>query len=243
MIHRPLGEAALCAPHIRDYTPAMTDLSGPATDLFVDFLCPYAWRGVELAAVLRGQDETFRLRHFSLVEGNHAENAKTHNWSLTDQPLDAPDGDGYMKYQTPSLRAFLAATAAAKQGDDAAWAFTLALFRAHHEGKKALDDDTIAAAAEEAGLDLARFEADCRDEAALRAELKAEQDASREIGVFGTPTYVLPDGEAAYYRFENLTRDPATALEWWNIYKTVLRSDPGVATIKRAKNRPAARMS
>lgn len=212
------------------------------TDVFVDFLCPYAWRGVELAAVLRDQGETFRLRHFSLVEGNHPDNAKAHTWSLTDQPLDAQEGTGYMAYQTPSLRGFLAATAAAKQGEDAAWAFALALFRAVHEARQPLGDEaTLADAAREAGLDLARFEADRQDEAGLRAALRAEQDAAREIGVFGTPTYVLPGGEAAYYRFENLTRDPATAREWWNLYQTVLRSDPGVATIKRAKNRPAAR--
>ena len=220
------------------YTSQMPD----HTDVFIDFLCPYAWRGVELAAVLRNQGEGFRLRHFSLVEGNHAQNQKTHTWSLADQPLDAPDGEGYMAYQTPSLRAFLAAGAAARQGEEAAWAFALALFRAHHEEKKPLDDQTITAAAQTAGLDQGRFSQDRQDEAALRDALRAEQDAAREIGVFGTPTFVLPGGEAAYYRFENLTRDPATAREWWNLYTTVLRSDPGVATIKRARNRPAQRM-
>ena len=45
------------------------------TDLYFDFLCPYAWRGLELADVLRrGHGLKFRLRHFSLVQGNHAEN-------------------------------------------------------------------------------------------------------------------------------------------------------------------------
>ncbi|THF83608.1 DsbA family protein [Deinococcus sp. KSM4-11] len=212
------------------------------TDVFIDFLCPYAWRGVELAAVLREQGESFRLRHYSLVEGNHAANQKEHTWNLTDQPLDAPDGDGYMKHQTPSLRAFLAATAAARQGEEALWAFSLALFRLRHEQQRELDDAAMSDAAAQAGLDAARFEQDRQDEAGLRADLRAEQEASREIGVFGTPTYVLPGGEAAYYRFENLTRDPATAREWWNLYTTVLRSDPGVATIKRARNRPAQRM-
>ncbi|MCD0170477.1 disulfide bond formation protein DsbA, partial [Deinococcus sp. 23YEL01] len=62
-----------------------------------------------------------------------------------------------------------------------------------------------------------------------------------EIGVFGTPTFVLPTGEAAYYRFENLTRDPVQARAWWDLYVTVLRDGAGVATIKRARNRPARR--
>lgn len=96
-------------------------------EIFFDFLCPYAWRGVEMAAVLREQGEPFTLRHFSLVEGNHAENAKELIWRITDQPLDADGGTGYMSYQKPSLTAFLAAHAAAKQGEEAAWKFTLAL--------------------------------------------------------------------------------------------------------------------
>lgn len=212
-----------------------------STELYFDFLCPYAWRGVELAAVLKEGGEAFTLRHYSLVEGNHAENAKELTWRVTEQSLDAPDGDGYMKYLKPSLRAFLASHAAALQGEAAHWAFTLALFRAHHERKEPLTDDTIQAAAQEAGLDLNAFAAALAEEAARRAELRAELDAAREVGVFGTPTYVLPTGEAAYYRFETLTREPAQAREWWTLYRTVLTSEAGIGTIKRAKNRPPRR--
>lgn len=215
----------------------------PATDVFFDFLCPYAWRGIELAAVLRAQGqtlqgETFRLRHFSLVQGNHPDNAAAGGpvWWLTDQAL----GEG-SPYQQNSLAAFLAAHAAAQQGEEASWAFALALFRAVHENKKPLDEAAIAAAAQAAGLNLKAFAAARTDEAGLRANLRAELAEAAEIGVFGTPTFVLPDGSAAYYRFENLTRDPETALVWWNLYGEVLRSGAGIATVKRAKNRPAQR--
>ncbi|MFC3602191.1 DsbA family protein [Deinococcus soli (ex Cha et al. 2016)] len=207
-----------------------------ATELYFDFLCPYAWRGVELAAVLKEGGEAFTLRHYSLVEGNHAENAKELTWRVTEQPLD--EGSAY---QQGSLRAFLASHAAALQGEAAHWAFTLALFRAHHERKEPLTDDTIQAAAQEAGLDLNAFTAALTEEATRRAELRAELDAAREVGVFGTPTYVLPTGEAAYYRFETLTREPAQAREWWTLYTTMLTSEAGIGTIKRAKNRPPRR--
>jgi 2-hydroxychromene-2-carboxylate isomerase len=211
----------------------------PATDVFFDFLCPYAWRGIELAAVLRGQGYAFRLRHFSLVQGNHIENAAAGGpvWWLTDQPL----GEG-SPYQQKSLPAFLAAHAAAQQGEELHWAFTLALFRAAHEHKKPLDEAALADAAQAAGLNLDAFAAARTDEAGLRASLRAELAEAAEIGVFGTPTFVLPDGSAAYYRFENLTRDPETALAWWNLYGEVLRSGAGIATIKRAKNRPAQKV-
>lgn len=208
------------------------------TEIFFDFLCPYAWRGLELADALRTQGEAFRLRHFSLVEGNHPQNQKELNWKLTDQPTDAEGGEGYLSYQRPSLSAFLAAQAAERQGEEASWKFTLALYRAHHEQKKPLIEETFVQAAQEAGLDLQQWEKDRQDEAGLRARLRQEFDDAREIGVFGTPTFVQEDGSAAYYRFENLTRDPAEARERWTLYEQVMRSDAGIGTIKRAKNRP-----
>lgn len=206
------------------------------TDLYFDFLCPYAWRGVELAAALRAGGERFRLRHYSLVEGNHPENATELAWRLTEQP-----GREGTPHQQGSLRAFVASHAAAAQGEEGHWAFTLALYRAVHGDKQPLEDATIMAAAETAGLDLAAFERALADDAARRSELRAELDAAREVGVFGTPTFVLPTGEAAYYRFETLTRDPATAREWWTLYRTVLTSEAEIGTIKRAKNRAPRR--
>ncbi|WP_189074512.1 DsbA family oxidoreductase [Deinococcus sedimenti] len=206
------------------------------TELYFDFLCPYAWRGVELAAVLKDEGEAFTLRHYSLVEGNHEGNAKELTWRVTEQPLN--EGSAY---QQGSLRAFLASHAAARQGEAAHWEFTLALFRAHHERKEPLTDGTIHAAAQEAGLNLDAFAQALADEATRRADLRADLDAAREVGVFGTPTFVLPTGEAAYYRFETLTREPAQAREWWTLYRTVLTSEAGIGTIKRAKNRPPHR--
>lgn len=208
------------------------------TDLFFDFLCPYAWRGVELAAALREQGEPFRLRFFSLVEGNHPDNAGNLTWKLTDQPTDAAGGEGYLKHQRPSYGAFLAAQAAYRQGEEKAWAFTLALYRAHFEQKKELDQPAFAQAAQEAALDLKQWQQDRQDEAGLRAALRREFDDAREIGVFGTPTFVLPGGEAAYYRFENLTRDPDQARQFWTLFTQVMHSDAGIGTIKRARNRP-----
>lgn len=215
----------------------MTSSSIPSSDLFFDFVCPYAWRGVELAQVLRqAGEQTFTLRHFSLVQGNHPDNAgqPAPVWWLTDQPGDAGE-----RFQQSSLLAFLAAGAAARQGEERSWDFTLALLRAVHEEKKPLDEDAVMAAARAANLDLDQFAADRKDDAGLRASLRRDLAASAEIGVFGTPTFVLPGGEAAYYRFENLTRELDTARQWWGLYGEVLRSGAGIATVKRARNRPA----
>lgn len=207
------------------------------TDVFFDFLCPFAWRGVELAAALRPGGEAFRLRHYSLLQGNHPDNAAGVTWWLTGQASDAV-GEGYWHATGASLRAFLAAHAAARQGEDAAWAFTLALFRAVHEQKVPLEDPgVLRAAAGTAGLDLPRWDADCADDASRRAELRADLEAAGRLGVFGTPTFVLPDGHAAYYRFSNLTREPGMARTRWALYTAVLRSDAQIGTIKRAQPR------
>jgi len=84
------------------------------TDLYFDFLCPYAWRGLELADVLRREHGMrFRLRHFSLVQGNHAENPdrKHPTWWL-DRQVAGQGSD----YQAGSLNAFLAGQAGAAAG-------------------------------------------------------------------------------------------------------------------------------
>ncbi|AAF11883.1 DsbA family oxidoreductase [Deinococcus radiodurans] len=219
-------------------TPQPTDAQptdAQPTDLYFDFLCPYAWRGVEMAHVLRGSGEGFRLRHFSLVQGNHPQNKdqETVQWWLTDQPLGAEGGSGYMKYQRPSLNAFLAAHAAARQGEEKSWAFALALFRLHHEDKRDLDEAAFQDAATRAGLDLSQWKQDRQDEAGLRRELRADLEAAAALGVFGTPTFDLGGGDVAYFKFEELTRDPQAARDLWNLFTSTLRSEARVATIRR----------
>ncbi|WP_339094572.1 DsbA family protein [Deinococcus sp. VB142] len=206
------------------------------TDLYFDFLCPYAWRGTELAYVLQECGEPFRLRHFSLVQGNHPENKDqdTVQCWLSDQPLNAEGGSGYLKYQRPSLNAFLAARAAYRQGKDRSWAFTLALFRLHHEDGRELDEAAFQDAAQQAGLDLEQWRKDRQDEAALRRELREDLEASAALGVFGTPTFVLSSGDVAYFKFEGLTRDPHAAQNLWGLFTGTLHSEAQVATIRRS---------
>lgn len=206
------------------------------TDLYFDFLCPYAWRGTEMAHALRECGEEFRLRHFSLVQGNHPENKDQDavQWWLSDQPLDAEGGNGYLKYQRPSLNAFLAARAAYRQGEDRSWAFTLALFRLHHEDGRELDEAAFQDAAQRAGLDLEQWRKDRQDEAALRRELREDLEASAALGIFGTPTFVLSSGDVAYFKFEGLTRDPHAAQNLWGLFTGTLHSEAQVATIRRS---------
>jgi 2-hydroxychromene-2-carboxylate isomerase len=198
-------------------------------DLYFDFLCPYAWRGLELADVLRREHGlVFRLRHFSLVGGNHPDNPdrKAPTWWLSDQPeQDAGMG---------SLDAFLAGQAALRQDEAAAWAFTLGLFRARHAQGQALNAGTVQAVAA-ATLDLPTYQQDRADAAGLRAALRADLDASSRLGVFGTPTFDVGGGHVAYLRYTNLVTEPAAVLALWQRYLGVLHDDARIETIKRAK--------
>ena len=202
------------------------------TEIYFDFLCPYAWRGLELADVLRRDHGfLFTLRHFSLVQGNHPDNVASRHmpvWWLSEQPGEDEDMTG------ASLTAFLADSAAAKQGEEARWRFSLALLRARHRDAAVLDTATVQAAAKQAGLNLDGFAADLADDTARREALHSDLAAAAELGVFGTPTFALPAGHTAYFRFANLV-PPEKVLETWQLYAAVLESDARIETVKRAK--------
>ena len=196
--------------------------------VYLDYLCPFAWRGLELAYVAApqlGLDLT--LRHFSLEQGNHPDNQglpkKAPAWKLVEQPLDGP----------PSLRAFLASHAARQQGKAPHLRFALELLRLRHQERRRLDEETLVEAVGRAGLDLERFMADLEDEESRRLELAADLEAAGELGVFATPTFVLPSGDAAYFRFTQLTTEPELAVNLWELLTAVLHNGAHIETIRR----------
>lgn len=196
--------------------------------VYLDYLCPFAWRGLELAYVAApqlGLDLT--LRHFSLEQSNHPDNQglpkKAPAWKLVEQPLDVPR----------SLRAFLASHAARQQGKAAHLRFALELFRLRHQERRRLDEETLVEAVGRAGLDLERFMADLEDEESRRLELAVDLEAAGELGVFATPTFVLPSGDAAYFRFTQLTTEPELAVNLWELFTAVLHNGAHIETIRR----------
>ena len=121
----------------------------------------------------------------------------------------------------------------AGQGE-ARWRYALAVLRARHQHHQPLSAEVFRAAAQEAGLDLARFEADLANDAERRAELRLDLAAAAEVGVFGTPTFALEPDQAAYFRFAELVA-PEQALATWQLYTSVLASGARIETVKRAK--------
>lgn len=199
--------------------------------LYFDFLCPYAWRGVEL---LNALELDFEAVHYSLVQGNHSDNKGLPRanpvWKLAEQSAETDNA-----YQRESLTAFLASHAAAQQGAVLHHALILELFRLRHRDSRSLDAAAMLEAATIAKLDLERFTADQRDETARRSELSRDLERAGQLGVFGTPTIQLEDGKAAYFRFATLPSGKAAQQAAWELYLNVLNSDASVETIKRAK--------
>jgi predicted DsbA family dithiol-disulfide isomerase len=212
----------------------------PTVTVHFDYLCPFAWRGLELLNViapLKGFE--LELKHFSLVQDNHADNAKLPRnapaWKLAEHSLADLQGDPSPSRYL-SLLAFLASHAAAQQGNTAHLQFALELFRLRHQEKAGLMETAmLVQAAERAGLDIAKFQDDLSNEDLRRKELAQDLEEAGEQAIFGTPTVELPSGDAAYLRFAQLVTEPQAAVALWDTFVTVLESGAHIETIKRPR--------
>ncbi len=206
--------------------------------VYYDYLCPYAWRGLELLAAL---EIPFLARHYSLVQGNHPDNANLPRhapvWKLAEQTIGDTANDNLPAYLNVdgSLEAFYASHAAMQQGAAIHLQFALALFRAHHQDKKALNSQTILEATRAAKLDLGAFAVARADIKARNTELALDLEEAGKLGVFGTPTIQLESGDIAYFRFDKLPETQKGKLEAWQIFTNTLLNQARIGTIKRAK--------
>ena len=169
--------------------------------VYIDFLCPWAYRGsMWLAEVEKAGRIKAGYAFFSLSQNHDAHEGKG------DPPVWERDP------KAKGLPAFLAATAARAQGTELGERFRLALQRARHEEHLPVDDPaTHRLVAQRAGLDVARWEADLAktDFTTLAHE---HQEAVRR-GVFGVPTLVWPEGRSYYLKItELIPADRAVAL-------------------------------
>ena len=178
--------------------------------VYIDFLCPWAYRGAMwIAEVEKAGRIKPEFRFFSLSQ-NHAAHEGT--------------GDPAVWARNPvahGLPAFLAATAARAQGRDLADRFRLALQRARHEDHLQLDDPrTHRMVAERAGLDVSRWEEDLK-----RTDFSTLAEEHREAvrrGVFGVPTLVWPEGRSYYLKITDLVPE-SRAVALYDAIETVHR--------------------
>ena len=120
-----------------------------------------------------------------------------------------------------TLLAHQAGLAAKRQGKEAFESFFMALLKARHEDKKDLTDPAVMnAAAQSAGLDLARFREDVADPDLLRELAESHQKAVEEVGAFGVPTFVFPGGQSAFLKMF-IPPDEQAAEIYESMFKTM----------------------
>ncbi len=196
-------------------------------DVYFDYVCPYVNAAAKwLSEVNRqlGDDAVeFSWRFFPLEQVNAPADIEEKVWDLP------PEN------RSQARNSMHAAIAAMNQGDEAFERFSLALLTLkHEEGKDHGKRATLDEAAERAGLDLDRFRTDLEDRSLL-TRVRDDYEEGRSVhGVFGTPTFVFPTGEAAYLQV--LPAPPAEdAVPLWNDFVEGVRDRPYLREIKRPR--------
>jgi predicted DsbA family dithiol-disulfide isomerase len=195
-------------------------------DVYFDFACPYVHSAaVWLDEVKRqvGPDQLqVTWKFFPLEQVNALPDAEFAIWDL---PADR---------RSRGRDSLHAATAARRQGAEAFERFHLEVLRLKHE----LDHDhgqraTWVEAAERAGLDRERFDADLGDRSLL-LEIRDDYVHGREqFAVFGTPTFVFPNGHSAYLQVLPAP-PPEDAVPLWNDFVRMVRDRQYLREIKRS---------
>ena len=199
-------------------------------EIFFDYGCPYVYAIDELlrqAGEQRGVPIQVHWRYFPLEQVNAADRP---DWKLWEAEWPKP------KAQV----AFHGAIAARRQSEAAFLRFHSALLRAKHiDGEEHGRPAVIRADAEQVGLDLERFDRDVADRSLLTVIATDYEEARTKHGVFGTPTVVFPNGEAAYIKIRK-TELPPDPLAFYEQFLSIGQNRPYVIEIKRPTKPVAA---
>ena len=193
-------------------------------EVYYDYLCPYVYAGALWARDVKtalGDDIDFVWRSFPLEQVNSAEGPEWKLWEQKDN------------YVSRALYAFRGAEAAKLQGPDHFINYHFSILDARHvEDKNIGRKDVVIEAARTAGLDVDAFQAALEDRALLANIGKDYENARNVHGVFGTPTFVFPGGEAAYIKMRPKAPDE-DAVAVWNDFVTTVVGRPYLHEIKR----------
>jgi predicted DsbA family dithiol-disulfide isomerase len=198
-----------------------------AVDVYFDFACPYvhsaaAWlREVNRQLGDNRIDVTWKF--FPLEQVNAPADADMAIWDLPPER------------RSRGRDSFHAAAAARCQGPEAFERFHEALLTLkHEEGQDHGQRSTLDEAASRAQLDLTRFAADF-DNRQLLEDIESDYVAGKDgLGVFGTPTFVFPNGAAAYLQIMP-PPPPEEAVDFWLDFVRDVRDRPFLREIKRPR--------
>ena len=128
-------------------------------------------------------------KYFSLEQINSQRGLR---WKIWEQPED---------YQSRGLRAFWAAEAARKQGENVFHSFHIALLKVKHEQQRDIADvNTLIEVANNTGLEMEQFRTDLSNRGLLTKLAEDHTFAVEELNIFGTPTLVFPEKQAIFLK-------------------------------------------
>ena len=192
---------------------------------YVDYLCPYAWHGAEVARwVAAPLGLRFEWHFFSLVQSRQGGRDGRQLW---DAPIDPDDPLGAM-----GLTPFLAGCAARRQGPEAFDRFHLDLLRARHRDGAPFTVATTLQVAEASGLHVPRFERDLADPE-LRTCLAQDHHQSLAHEVFDTPAFAFAGAPPAHFRLRALPADASEAVRLVSAFRDLLSLYPDLETVRR----------
>jgi len=201
-------------------------LSEPVeVEVFFDFACPYVHSAAvwmdEVQRQMGAEAPRVTWRFFPLEEVNAPVDAEVAIWDL---PADR---------RSRGRDSMHAAVAARLQGPAAFDRFRRELLSLKHvDGLDHGLRSTQEEAARRSELDLNRFSAALEDRTLLSRIRDDYQHARTEHSVFGTPTFVFPDGKSAYIKL--LPPPPAEdAVALWQDFTRAVRDRPYLREIKR----------
>ena len=166
-----------------------------------------------------GDKLDLQYRSFVLEQVNYEEGD---DWKAWEQ------GEDYVSRGLWSLRGGIAAR---MQGHDAHERFMAELQRFKFvERGDIRDRESIVAAAEKSGLDVARFESDIDSPDRLR-EIGEDHEEANAMGIFGTPTFIFEDGSAAFLK--TFTPPEEETMQAWEGLLMMARNRPYFGELKR----------
>jgi hypothetical protein len=159
---------------------------------------------------------------FSLDQVNSKEEP---DWKIWEQPEDSPS--------VRALLPFFAGEAAKKQGDEAFEKFHVALLNTRHVDRKRINDvEALVEVAKSVGLDVDKFREDLKDKSTLEKIGADHTEAKEKYGVFGVPTLVTEDGQAAFLKMMP-PPPPEEAAQIFDTLLGVVSGRPNILEIKR----------